>query len=250
MFNLEKSNYKELSKVHFNSDDIFNDRIKEPFQNSNFFYIIVGKPGSGKTSLLINMLNNRNIYKNVFDKINLVMPKSTQQNIRNNIFDDLPEDQIFYDIDESILDKIKSIKADFEEEKEMRKKKKLKERKFNQLLILDDVTAYLKDKENLRMLTDISTNRRQYNLSVILLVQFLRAVPRPIRFFTTTLYFFKPSNNLDMSILKEEYITIDADQFVKLANFVFNNQHDFLIINKNNETYYKNLQKIIMPKTE
>ena len=60
MFQLENSNYN-LEKISFNVDKVFNEKIKEPFENSSFFYIIVGRPGSGKTSLLINMLNDKNI---------------------------------------------------------------------------------------------------------------------------------------------------------------------------------------------
>ncbi len=67
MFALEKPNYK-LDKVDFNVDVPFNNKIKPPFENKSFFYIIVGKPGSGKTSVLINMLTNTKIYKKYLPK--------------------------------------------------------------------------------------------------------------------------------------------------------------------------------------
>jgi len=70
----------------------------------------------------------------------------------------------------------------------------------HQLLILDDVTAHLKNKENINMLIELVTNRRHYNLSIVLLVQFLRSIPRPVRFFTTSCIFFKAANNLDIEI--------------------------------------------------
>ena len=56
MFALEKSNYK-LNKIDFNVDVPFNDKIKPNHSKTKFFYIIVGKPGSGKTSILVNMLS-------------------------------------------------------------------------------------------------------------------------------------------------------------------------------------------------
>jgi hypothetical protein len=50
---------------------------------------------------------------------------------------------------------------------------------------------------------------------------------------------------LDTGILREEYITLTKETFDKLMHFVFEDSHDFLIINKNKNTYYKKLQKIL-----
>ena len=244
MFQLENSHYN-LEKINFNVDKIFNDKIKDPFENTSFFYIIVGRPGSGKTSLLINMLNDKKIYRKVFSQILVCMPKSSRQSLKNNIFDVLPPDQLFDELDESILTKIKNNKETFENENEERAEAGKPAMCRHQLLILDDITAHLKNRDNEKMLIELATNRRHYNLSIILLVQFLRSIPRPIRFFGTSVIFFKPSNNLDTGILREEYITLTKETFDKLMNFVFEDSHDFLIINKNKNTYYKKLQKII-----
>ena len=81
-------------------------------------------------------------------------------------------------------------------------------------------------------------------LSIILLVQFLKSIPRPIRFQVTDITFFKPYNNLDLKIIQEEFVNLENDKFNDLTRYVFINNHDFLFINKNNETYFKNLQKI------
>ena len=125
------------------------------------------------------------------------------------------------------------------------KKDKPKNKKIrNQLLILDDVTAYLKNKDNQQLLIELSTNRRHLNLSIILLVQFLRSVPKPVRFQITNIVVFKPSNELDTKIIEEEYINLHKNDFKELKRFVWNDNHDFLFINKDNDTYFKNLQKI------
>jgi hypothetical protein len=245
MFALEKPNYK-LDKVNFNVDVPFNNKIQPPFENKSFFYIIVGKPGSGKTSVLINMMDNPKIYKKVFTKILLCMPKNSRLSLKDNIFEDLPEDQLFDTLNESILTKIKSIKDEFEQDKEDRLENGKPPICRHQLLILDDVTAHLKESENINMLIELATNRRHYNLSIILLVQFLRSIPRPIRFFTTSCIFFKASNNLDTAVLREEYINLPKNIFESLLNFVFDTDaHDYMIINKDTNTYYKKLQKII-----
>jgi hypothetical protein len=168
------------------------------------------------------------------------MPSNSKKSIKNNPLDDLPDDQVFENMSQDVIEKVKSIREEFDEED------KKKKRQRNQLLILDDITAYLKDKENIKSLIELATNRRHLKLSIILLVQFLKAVPRPIRFQVTHVSFFKPSNNLDLKIIQEEFINLENDKFQELTRFVFVDSHDFLFIDKNNETYYKNLQKIII----
>ena len=241
MFSLEDANYK-FKPIKFNVDDILDENIKAPFPNKSFFWVIVGKPGSGKTSLMLNCLSNKKrhtrVYYKVFDKILVVMPKNSRLSIKDNIFDDLPEDQLFENFDDSVVNRVKEIRDEYTI---LNKKKK---RNRNTLLILDDVTAYLKD--NPRALIELATNRRHLKLSIILLVQFIRSVPRPVRFQVTHITFFKPSNELDLHIILEEYVNMKKDDFNDLTRFVFVDKHDSLTIDKDSEFYYKNLQKIIM----
>lgn len=237
-FELEKPNYT-LNKVEFECDKPLASHIREPFPNKSFFMLIVGKPGSGKTSMLLNMLTMKGenkIYKKVFNKILLVMPKNSRSSIKNNPFEDLPSDQVFDEMGPAVLKKIEDVREEFNE---LNKKKP---RVRNQLLILDDITAYLKD--NSKTLVELSTNRRHLKLSIILLVQFIRSVPRPVRLQITDLIIFKPANELETGIVEEEFINLKKDKFQDLCRFVFKNQHDFLMLNKNDEKYYKNLQRI------
>jgi len=238
LFTLDGAQYN-LSPVKFNVDGILGEHIKEPFPNQSFFWVICGRAGSGKTSLLINALSAKNdnrIYRKVFDKITLVMPKNSRRSIKNNPLDDLPPDQQFEKFGTDVMTKIKEIREEFDE---LDKKKK---RPRNQLLILDDVTAYLKDDPS--SLIELATNRRHLKLSIILLVQFIRAIPRPVRFQVTTITFFKPSNELDAKIIEEEYLNLPKTVFKDLTRFVWTNAHDYLMLDKQNEKIYKNLQKI------
>ena len=181
---------------------------------------------------LISKHDNRVYYK-VFDKILLVQPKNSRMSIKNNPFQDLKDDQIFEKLDFNVLEKIQTNKKEFDE---------LKKNK-NQLLILDDITASLKDNEDI--LLELTTNRRHLKLSIILLVQHLRSIPRPIRFQITDITLFKPSNGLDEATIYEEFIgNITTKEFKKLARFVWKEPYDNLFINKVSNGYYKNLQKI------
>jgi GTPase SAR1 family protein len=116
-FSLEDSNYN-LEPVKFNVDSSLGEHIMEPFSNKSFFWLICGKAGSGKTSLLINSLKNKGanrVYNKVFDKITLVMPKNSRASIKDNPLDDLPSDQVYEEFDENVMTKVKEIREEFDE---------------------------------------------------------------------------------------------------------------------------------------
>ena len=242
----EKPSY-EFQKVSFNVDDILGDHIKLPFPNKSFFQLIVGKAGSGKTSFLVNELCSKGknrVYRKVFNKILLVMPKNSRSSLNKCEFDDLPPDQQFEKLTHAVLEKVAEGREEYEEDKEKRKKENKPKKAFNQLLILDDVTAQLKNKQNFYDLVELATNRRHYKLSIILLVQYLRSVPLPVRCQINSTIMFKPANEKDREILQNEYVNMKKNMFDELSREVWKDQHDYLIIDKNTDTYYKNLQKI------
>jgi hypothetical protein len=235
MFELHDPNYS-LKPVHFSVDDIISSKIKEPFPNTSFFWTIVGKAGSGKTSLLVNTMIHKEIYKKAFDKVILVQPKTSRASLNDNIFEGLPDNQIFEKLDFNVVDRIEMIRKDFDKQNETKKKNR------NMLLILDDVTASLRDNED--VLIQLTTNRRHLKLSIVLLVQFLMSIPRPIRLQITHITVFKPSNEIEGNIIRDEFANLPSKDFKKLTRFVWRDSHDFLFIDKQSEKYYKNLQQI------
>lgn len=245
MFELEKPNY-DIQKIGFNVDDKFNDIIKEPFPNHSFFMTVLGPPKSGKTNLLINMITNKKIYKKVFDKIILVMPTTSVKSIKNNIFDDLPTDQHFNELSPDVFLKIRSVRDEFDKLEELEKEKKKKPKTRRMLVIFDDVLSQLKDPENYNLLVSLSTRYRHLRVSIILLAQYLRNIPKPMRSQISHLVAFKMPNEMDKKILREEYIALKLNEFVELVNFVYQNPHDFLFVDLYNNAFYKNLSKIIM----
>ena len=57
--------------------------------NAYTFDCICGKPGSGKTSLMISLLNGKGsnrVYRKVFNHILVVMPPSSIKSMKKNIF--------------------------------------------------------------------------------------------------------------------------------------------------------------------
>jgi len=50
--------------------------------NAYTYDCYIGKPGSGKTSLMIAFLSDKNIYKKIFHNVLVVMPSSSIQSMK------------------------------------------------------------------------------------------------------------------------------------------------------------------------
>ena len=240
-FELEPSNYNNLNCVKLSCDVPLTKRIiKEPFLNKSFFYLICGSPGSGKSTLMFSLLTTKGkdkIYYKVFKNILYVCPKNSRASVKDNPMDELDADSQFDNLSMGVQDKIIDNKKMYDENKE---------KHYNQLLIIDDCSAFLKDNDNIKMLNELSMNRRHLNLSIICLVQYLRLVPFSVRCQISCAIIFKPANNEDLDIIRKEFINMNKKDFSLLADYVFKEKHDNMFINKENNSLYKNLQKIII----
>jgi hypothetical protein len=81
-----------LSKFKFNCDEI-DPSIPDPLpKNLNHFMLIVGKPGSSKTTLIMNLICKRGkMYNKKFDRIYLFSP--SLGTIDDCPFEELPQQQ-------------------------------------------------------------------------------------------------------------------------------------------------------------
>lgn len=241
-FELQESLYDKLNNVILGCDRPLTKRtIKAPFQNCNFFYTIVGAPGSGKTTFMFSTLTTKSkadrIYYKVFKDILYVCPKNSRSSVKDNPLEDL--ETVFDELGDEVKDVIIDNKKKYDEDND---------KNYQQLLIIDDCSSDLKKLRNIELLSELSKNRRHLNLSIILLVQYLRDIPRSIRSQPSAVIIFKPANGLDFDIIRKEYINMKSDIFMQLMDFVFKDKHDQLFIDRNNNDLFKNLQKIIINK--
>jgi ABC-type multidrug transport system ATPase subunit len=132
------------------------------YLNSYSMTAIIGKPGSGKTSLLISMLTGKGpkkVFRKVFDHILLVMPTSSRGSIKKNPFAKHDADKMYEELNfETITAIYERLHASTEE-------------KEKTLLILDDVGAALKNPEIGKLLRQIIYNRRHVKVHIVVLLQ-------------------------------------------------------------------------------
>ena len=154
--------------------------------NKSNFSLFLGKPGSGKTSLMISLLNTPALFKRCFHRIYVFMPSHSRGSLKENIFEGLPEDQLYDHLTrETIDDVFENIEDNAEDGK------------FS-LIILDDVQQALKDKFVAKRLLEIAANRRHLKTSIWLLAQTYKSIPRQVRQVFTNLFVFKINSTKSM----------------------------------------------------
>ena len=96
------------------------------FLNSHQTCLLVGKPGQGKTSLIYSFMKSKKLLSKVYDKIYLFQPEQSRASMKDKLFDQLPEDQVFSELNMEYLQYIKDNLQPDE----------------NTCIILDDMRAY------------------------------------------------------------------------------------------------------------
>ncbi len=146
-----------LSKTHMVCDMDLHKKLNKyeltRFLNKHSANLLVGRAGSGKTSLLFSMFKSPDIFKKVFHNIFLFQPFASASSVQNNIFDSIPDEQKFDDLTEESLGGVMDIVRN-------------EDKKFNNAIIIDDMTSKLKDKDVEKLLKELIFNRRHYRTSV------------------------------------------------------------------------------------
>jgi nucleoside-triphosphatase THEP1 len=207
--------------------------------NGYYFSGIIGRPGSGKTSLLVSLLtgkkkNKDKVFRKIFDHILLVMPSCSRESMKHNIFQHHDQDKMYNSLTYASLNDIYQKLQFSTAEKE------------STLLILDDVGASLKIQEVQKLLREIIYNRRHLKVHIIILLQSFMSCPKEVRSMMSNIIIFKPSKN-EFEHLSNEVLQMDHHEALELMNYAFIDKHDYLFINESTKKIYKNFDEIILP---
>ena len=183
------------------------------FFNCHQSTLIIGKPQSGKTTFLYSLFKSKHLLKMVYHKMFLFQPHQSRQNMKDNIFSNLPEDRLY---DEFTLENLNDMMSKLD--------------KGCNALIFDDMTAYLKDKAVAKKLREIVFNRRQHHISIFFLVQNYYSVPRDIRKVFNNLIVFRCSK-MEMKTIFDEVVETKKDNMLDVMKIVFDKPHQYLFVN-------------------
>jgi KaiC/GvpD/RAD55 family RecA-like ATPase len=199
---------------------------------------LIGRSGSGKTSMLISFLTgkrDKKIFRKVFDNVVLVMPSTSRSSIKKNPFKDHPEDKMYEDLDLTTINTIYDNLIASSENNE------------TTFLILDDVGASLKNKEIQKRLRQIIYNRRHLKVHIFILLQSFMSLPKEIRKLFTNVILFKP-NKVEFQNLFDELLETKKDLALQVMNFVYDKPHQYLFLNVESQKIYKNFDEILIHK--
>lgn len=196
--------------------------IEDPLPNNyGFFLCIVGKPNSGKTTFLLNLITKKDkhgFYKK-FDRVYIF--SNSLKTITTAI--NLPEDRLFHGISEleGLIEKIQDDE-------------------HKVLLILDDVITDIKNHDYILKLI---YNRRHIagSISICLTSQNFNKIPLAIRKACTDLVFFSTGNKREITAVFDDLINIEKHYFEQIIRYCFSkSSHDFVYYKTENGDFYHN----------
>lgn len=213
-----------LKKIKMNCDECIDQKLLEYPMSADVwshtsFNIIVGKMGSGKSSLMVNLV--KTVFKKCFAKIYIFIPESSRKSIDQDIFGrHLPEDQLFDTLTEENLQNVYE-----------RLQQDTKEGDFS-LLIIDDFQVQLKDPSIVAILEKIITKQRHLRCTVFLLNQNYNKLVKNLRLIVSNIILFNVGKSALESIF-EETIQLDKKKYQTLIENVFVHKNDWILINVN-----------------
>jgi len=209
-----------VSKFEMSCDQVCADIPKPLPQVLNFFMVIVGRPGSGKTNLLLNLTaKHGRAFNKKFDKVFLWSP--SLGTVNNDPFETLPDEQKFDDLTaenlQGVLDEIDSSGD-------------------RCLFIWDDIISNFKNNGPLEKLCHkVLMNRRHLagsggSVSVILTSQVFNKTPAVLRKVATHLILFSTKNKKELITIFDELILVPKAEFYAILSHCFQRKYDFLYI--------------------
>jgi hypothetical protein len=198
------------------------------FLNNHSTTLFIGRPKSGKTSLLYSFFKSKEIFKNTFDKIFLFQPEQSRASMKDKLFDKIPDEQKYNELN---LENLNNVEENLSE--------------YNNVILFDDMTAYLKDGEIKKKLKELVFNRRHKHLSIIFLVQTYLSIEKDIRKLFSNLFVFKCSKK-EMEMIFDELVELPKDYILPIMKVVYDKPYQYLFINTDTQRLFKNFDEILI----
>lgn len=231
---IKKNRAPNLPAIKMNCDSGLHDKLNNfeisKFMNKHSTNLFVGRPGSGKTSLVTSFFKSKELFNKVFHNIYLFQPSHSRSSMKDDIFDSIQNkyDELNLANLDSVMDEIKD-----------------EDPKYHNVIIFDDMGAYLKNKEIKKKLKELIFNRRHLRTSIFFLVQTYLSIERDIRKLFSNLFIFKVAKK-ELQTIFEEHFEHNEDLANPISKLVFDQPYNFLFINTDSGRLFKNWDEILI----
>jgi hypothetical protein len=224
-----------LSKCEMVCDGGLHEKLNNfeltKFLNSHETNLMIGRPASGKTSLLYSFFKSPKIFRKVFHNIYLFQPSHSRASMKDNIFSKIPQEQCYEELN---YDNLSSVMETIKDE----------DKKYNNCIIFDDMTAYLKNADVKQLLKELIFNRRHLRTTVIFLVQTWYSIEKDIRKLFSNIFCFRVSKQ-ELSTIMDEVVESKAKYMNDIAKIVFDEPYKYLFINVNTQRLFDGFDELI-----
>ena len=237
MITIQKNKKPKLKACEMICDKELNAKLNKyeltKFLNAHTTNLLIGKPRSGKTSLLYSLFQTSKCLKKCFHNIYLFQPSHSRGFMKDKLFDKLPDDQKYEELDYESLDEVMD-------------RIKMSDPDHNNCIIFDDMTAYLKDYHVEKLLKELVFNRRHLRTSIFFLCQTYISVPKDLRKLFSNLFIFRVNKN-ELKLIFEEQIEdkTKVNLISEITKLVFDRPFQFLFINTDTQRFFKNFDELL-----
>ena len=169
--------------------------------------------------------------RKVFHHIYYFCPKKSMDSVKNNIFEKLPEDQIYNELTyENLTEVLEKIQDTPKNE--------------NNCLILDDMGAYLKQAETKQLFKMILMNKRHLSLSLFVLQQTYISIEKDLRKLFDNMFIYKVNKN-ELQNIFDEVVESRKYDALQISKIVFDKPYQFLFIHPDTQRMFKSFDELI-----
>lgn len=208
---------------------------------NNIVYAIVGKKGSGKSTLVLSLLNSKKAFKHRFNYIWMFSPTARGDSKYEKLVEELTDVDQFFDtctdtVLSGVMERIRTLNERWTRDH--------KKKEIRHMLLLDDCMCDLSPSKQ-AILSRIVITSRHLHCSVIISSQKYNAIPTLIRAQMDLISFFKSYNSREVTTLQED-ISIDPTAFYEIYEYCTDGPHSFMHVNllTNPVTFYKRFDEL------